>query len=232
MEIGITIIAICVVVMAGLFARLVRNEKIDSMTDKEKLEKLVAEIKRLYHQSLVDENRQAELGLSSAACTSYGKSKVCKELLSFTDSMQKEPKKCMYSKDNYTDEDREVLCDGCTEECRYNKLNTMLDNTLSKETKESWNKRLGEEPVSEDLEEELSAYVNSEEYLNNIGTSGLLLIARHFADWQKQQMMKEAVSGHVGQTINGMLRALSDETFGDMGFTAGDKVKLIIIKEE
>jgi hypothetical protein len=138
----------------------------------------------------------------------------------------------MYSKDNYTDEDRKVLCDGCTEKCRYSKLNTMLDDALSKETKKSWNKRLGEEPVNEDLEEELSAYVNSEEYLNNIGTSGLLLIARHFADWQKRQIMKEAVSGHVGQTINGMLRALSDETFGDMGFTAGDKVKLIIIKEE
>ena len=44
--------------------------------------------------------------------------------------------------------------------------------------------------------------------------------------------MKEAISVHVGQTINGMLRALSDETFGDMGFTAGDKVKLIIIKED
>ena len=35
----------------------------------------------------------------------------------------------------------------------YNKLNTMLDESLSTETKESWNKRLGEEPASEDLEE-------------------------------------------------------------------------------
>ena len=35
----------------------------------------------------------------------------------------------------------------------YDKLNTMLDESLSKETKESWNKRLGEEPVSEDLED-------------------------------------------------------------------------------
>ena len=39
----------------------------------------------------------------------------------------------------------------------YDKLNTMLDESLSKETKESWNKRLGEEPVSDDLE----AFVNS-----------------------------------------------------------------------
>ena len=49
---------------------------------------------------------------------------------------------------------------------------------------------------------------------------------------QKQQMMKDAVSGKVGQTINGMLKVLSDEFFGDLGFKAGDKVKLIIIKEE
>ena len=40
---------------------------------------------------------------------------------------------------------------------------------------------LYKEPAGEDLEKELSAYVNSEEYLNNIGTSGLLLIAHHFA---------------------------------------------------
>ena len=55
------------------------------------VERIKAELKRLYNQSLVDENRQAELGLKSAACTSYGKSKVCKELLSFIDSMQEEP---------------------------------------------------------------------------------------------------------------------------------------------
>jgi len=48
------------------------------------------------------------------------------------DSLQEEPKECMYSKENYTDEDRITLCEGCEEECRFNKK---------------------EEPVSEDLEE-------------------------------------------------------------------------------
>ena len=42
-----------------------------------------------------------------------------KDVLSIIDSLQKEPKKCMYSKDAYTDEDRKVLCDGCEEECKY-----------------------------------------------------------------------------------------------------------------
>ena len=87
------------------------------------------------------------------------------------------------------------------------------------------------EPVSEDLEEAANEY--AKDYLFTPKPQRAPNI--HFingANWQKQQMMKNAVSGHVGQTINGMLRALSDETFGDMGFTAGDKVKLIIIKED
>jgi hypothetical protein len=87
------------------------------------------------------------------------------------------------------------------------------------------------EPVSEDLEEAARKYFKQ---LNDTCfiDSDIIRTFKAGANWQKQQMMKEAVSGHVGQTINGMLRALSDETFGDMGFTAGDKVKLIIIKEE
>ena len=50
-------------------------------------------------------------------------------------------------------------------------------------------------------------------------------------EYGKQQMLKNAVSGHIGQTVNGLLRALSDEVDDDLGFEAGNKVKLIIIKE-
>lgn len=35
--------------------------------------------------------------------------------------LAEEHKKCMYSKDNYTNEDRKALCDGCEEECEYSK---------------------------------------------------------------------------------------------------------------
>lgn len=38
--------------------------------------------------------------------------------LSNLETTEKE-RKCMYSKDDYTDEDRKVLCDGCEEECKY-----------------------------------------------------------------------------------------------------------------
>lgn len=58
------------------------------MTDKEKIR---AEIERLYNQSLVDENRQADRGLERAANVSYGKSIVCKELLLFIASLPEEP---------------------------------------------------------------------------------------------------------------------------------------------
>lgn len=34
--------------------------------------------------------------------------------------VKKDPRYCMYSKDNYTDEDRKVLCVGCMEECKFN----------------------------------------------------------------------------------------------------------------
>ena len=36
-------------------------------------------------------------------------------------AMQEHPKDCMYSKDNYTAEDRKILCEGCEEECRFSK---------------------------------------------------------------------------------------------------------------
>ena len=102
---------------------------------------------------------------------------------------------------------------------------------------------LQEEPVSEDLEDEIGNYIEnnffgsetmgffSNKTKEELNDKDVADIARHFAEWQKEQMMAKAIRGHVGQTINGMLRALSDETFGDMGFMAGDKVKLIIIKE-
>lgn len=54
------------------------------------------------------------------------------DVRNFIDSIQEEPKKCMYTKDNYTDNDRKTLCDGCEEKCEYAQK---------------------EEPVSEDLEE-------------------------------------------------------------------------------
>ena len=67
----------------------------------------------------------------------------------FIDSMQEEPKKCMYALDDFNDEDRKVTCDGCEEDCKYAKLNTMLDDALTNEIKESWNERLDKKDYRE-----------------------------------------------------------------------------------
>ena len=85
-----------------------------------------------------------------------------------------------------------------------------------------------EEPVSEDLEEEWKRYITSEEYLNDI--PGGLPVARHFANWQKQQMMKDAVEGYVD------MLEFPEKTWIELSaipkdLKDGDKVKLIIIKE-
>ena len=75
----------------------------------DKLAKVRAEIERLYNQSLADENRQADRGLKGAASVSYGKSIVCKELLSFIDSM---PKENVWRKNDEEPEDKSkaVVC--------------------------------------------------------------------------------------------------------------------------
>lgn len=87
-----------------------------------------------------------------------------------------------------------------------------------------------EEPVSEDLEEEWKRYITSEEYLNDI--PGGLPVARHFANWQKQQMMNGAIEAEIleiyyptGSSLEISTRIPEDK------YEAGDKVKLIIIKE-
>lgn len=90
-----------------------------------------------------------------------------------------------------------------------------------------------QEPVSEELEKELSAYVNSKEYTNSIGSSGLLLIARHFAQWQKQQLMKDAVEGEVCDGYKYLPHAAIIINKNNIKpLKTGDKIKLIIVKED
>ena len=62
-----------------------------------------------------------------------------------TDKVQKIRKECMYARDNYTDEDRKVLCDGCEEECKYaQKEEPVSDDTMTirkewfEQCKKSW----------------------------------------------------------------------------------------------
>lgn len=86
------------------------------MTDREKLEKIRAEIEKRRDKN--SKAKRIESALEDNA------------ILSLISSMQKEPKECMYSKDNYKDEDRKIFCDGCKEECKFNKKEEPVSENL------------------------------------------------------------------------------------------------------
>jgi hypothetical protein len=84
----------------------------------------------------------------------------------------------------------------------------------------------GEEPASEDLDEEMHRYFK--EWMGDP-----VDVARHFANWQKQQMMKDAltctVERHYDKRIGKYLTP--DIVLNEPAYEEGDKVKLIIVKE-
>ena len=123
----------------------------------------------------------------------------------------------MYSKDNYTDEDRKVLCDGCEEECEFNKK---------------------EEPVSEDLEQAIDTYLST--YFGGAKEKQdwpfLKKMAIHFANWQKEQLLVTAVDAVVKVDAGGY--PYIDRTIELYDYDKdiplakrGDKYKVILIKE-
>lgn len=99
-----------------------------------------------------------------------------------------------------------------------------------------------QEPASLDLDEELKNWRHnhfhgrrdcdaSGEYLERLSQ---LDLARHFANWQKQQMMKDVkdatvIMTHV--TMEAVVPALSVVLLDDT-YHEGDKVKLTIVKED
>lgn len=98
-----------------------------------------------------------------------------------------------------------------------------------------------EESVSEELEKEVYEHL----WKGRMGTDvskpiyfsydELLEVARHFADWQKQQMVKAAIETEVvddsfGQQV-GEVPAIRYDVQPEDNLEIGDKVKLIIFKE-
>lgn len=99
-----------------------------------------------------------------------------------------------------------------------------------------------EGPVSKELEEEIIRYIGyPQEIDEDVSTTMIRKAARHFAQWQKQQMMKDAVDGEI-LAIEDCNYSMNSHTHLEMyvdevkliekGFKDGDKVKLIIIKED
>lgn len=93
---------------------------------------------------------------------------------------KEEPKKCVFTLEHHTEEDRKVLCKGCEEECKFNKKG---------------------EPVSEDLEEEIENYLKDSLAVKFPTTdvesikADVRYIARHFAEWQRMQIIKDDKRG-------------------------------------
>lgn len=90
---------------------------------------------------------------------------------------------------------------------------------------------LVEEPVNEELEEEIkTCFLNntckvSETSVCSFAAFGR--IARHFAEWQKEKMMAKAIDGTVRPDDNEIWCNLASSNFED-----GDKAKIIVIKED
>ena len=105
----------------------------------------------------------------------------------------------------------------CKEEA-YDEVLSMLDT-------------LQEEPVREDLEQAidtyLATYFGSEQEKQD--WPFLKKMAIHFAEWQKEQLMSKAIDGEVGYWN---LRGLSINTDLPRSVSEGDKVKIIVIKED
>ena len=90
------------------------------------------------------------------------------------------------------------------------------------------------EESGEDLKSELHNYIEQHK-CELSGYFDIRRVARHFANWQKRQMMKDAVECNVGW-CDGLLldytQQQQDKELDKIGAKIGDKVKLVIIKEE
>lgn len=73
----------------------------------------------------------------------------------------------------------------------------------------------------------------NEAYTKSFVSSQIDYIAHHFVNWQKQQIMKDAVEGKIVSvsTRLGQLFKAESELMTDNKFKWGDKVKIVILKD-
>lgn len=108
-------------------------------------------------------------------------------------AMQEEPvseKKCLLTKDNYTDEDRKVFCEDCDEDCEYAKK---------------------EKPVSEELEQ---AAVEAFKEIVDDGRNSFFEIFKAGAKWQKEK--DESITEDLGEYINELSKQFPEVSFAKL----------------
>lgn len=91
---------------------------------------------------------------------------------------------------------------------------------------------LPEEKLSEDLNDEIKKFIEEYGYERDEDKLLIAIVARHFAEWQKEQMMKDAVEGEIQMRYSGSLCAKTIRVINEDKFKLGDKVKIIIVKED
>lgn len=99
-----------------------------------------------------------------------------------------------------------------------------------------WQKEQDQPITGNSLEQEWLRYVDRKKKecrgeLPSLGEYGWLQIARHFANWQKEQMLKDAVEGEVIYDLGGFFR-IKSEAIDGAKYKVGSWVKLIIVKED
>ena len=83
-----------------------------------------------------------------------------------------------------------------------------------------------EELVCEELENEIKRYLHEVFDRDNTVSD----VARYFANWQKEQIMKDAIDAKIGSFVNG---TIYDADFNiDSNLKDDEKIKIIIIKSE
>lgn len=179
----------------------------------------------------------------------YAKSEALKSILQFIDSLPEESEskdrinECPHWEKYWGCETSPMNnCDSCPqakwvevkeEKKNYNERYKRIAQTEQFKTSYR-DKSLGkEDSACEDLEEEIDRYYSDWQFDDDTIYEDMRNICRHFAEWQKQQMMKALVNGEVVKDIHSQLSVKSEplnDTFRDVKF--GDKVKIIIVKED
>ena len=83
-----------------------------------------------------------------------------------------------------------------------------------------------EKKLPEGLEEEITRYLREDHDRDTTVRD----VARHFTKWQKAKMMEETVEGFIFQSADYYPKELIARYEGNLQM--GDKVKIIIVKED
>jgi type I restriction-modification system DNA methylase subunit len=88
-----------------------------------------------------------------------------------------------------------------------------------------------EKPMNqnEDLNEEIKKFIDEYGYERGADKLLIAIVARNFVEWQKEQMMEDAVEGKIIFLLNGDVAV----NIGDTDeYKLGQKVRIIIVKED